>query len=40
MPDRFPVILQDFIVIGLVVLVSTFISDKLVTTSAVSAVVV
>jgi len=38
-PDRFPRILQDFIVIGLVLLVATFVSDTLVTTSAVSAVV-
>lgn len=39
-PDRFPTIVQDFIVIGLVVLVATFVSDKLVATSAVSAVVI
>jgi len=38
-PDRFPIILQDTIVIGLVVLASTFLSQELVTTSAVSAVV-
>jgi small-conductance mechanosensitive channel/CRP-like cAMP-binding protein len=38
-PDRFPRILQDFIVIGLVLMVATFVSDTLVTTSAVSAVV-
>src|SRR5262245_6285425 len=38
-PDRFPTILQDFMVIGLVVMVATFVSDTLVTTSAVSAVV-
>jgi small-conductance mechanosensitive channel/CRP-like cAMP-binding protein len=38
-PDRFPTILQDFMVIGLVLLVATFVSDTLVTTSAVSAVV-
>ncbi len=39
-PDRFPTIVQDFLVIGLVVLVATFVSDKLVATSAVSAVVI
>ena len=39
-PDRFPVILQDAIVIGLVLLASTFLSQELVTTSAVSAVVI
>jgi small-conductance mechanosensitive channel/CRP-like cAMP-binding protein len=38
-PDRFPIILQDAIVIGLIVLASTFLSQQLVTTSAVSAVV-
>ncbi|MEP6918775.1 MAG: hypothetical protein ABJC89_24260, partial [Acidobacteriota bacterium] len=39
-PDRFPNILQDFIIIGLVVLVATFVfKDTLLTTSAVSAVV-
>jgi len=38
-PDRFPTILQDAIVIGLILLVSTFLSQELVTTSAVSAVV-
>jgi small-conductance mechanosensitive channel len=38
-PDRFPAILQDFIVIALVLLASTFLSDRLLTTSAVSAVV-
>ncbi len=38
-PDRFPAIVQDAIIIGLVLLVSTFLSDRLVTTSAVSAVV-
>ena len=38
-PDRFPAILQDFIVIGLVLVASTFFSDRLLTTSAVSAVV-
>jgi small-conductance mechanosensitive channel len=38
-PDRFPIILQDTIVIGLILLVSTFLSSELVTTSAVSAVV-
>ena len=38
-PDRFPVILQDAIVIGLILLASTFLSQQLVTTSAVSAVV-
>jgi len=40
-PDRFPTILQDFIVIGLFLIVATFVfHDKLVTTSAVSAVVI
>ena len=39
-PDRFPTILQDAIVIGLVVLASTFLSEHLLTTSAVSAVVI
>jgi small-conductance mechanosensitive channel len=40
-PDRFPSILQDAIVIGLLVLVATFVFDEqLMTTSAVSAVVV
>jgi small-conductance mechanosensitive channel/CRP-like cAMP-binding protein len=39
-PDRFPVILQDAVVIGLVLLTSTFISNELITTSAVSAVVI
>lgn len=40
-PDRFPSILQDAIVIGLLVLVATFVfQDRLLTTSAVSAVVV
>jgi small-conductance mechanosensitive channel/CRP-like cAMP-binding protein len=38
-PDRFPTILQDAVVIGLVLLASTFLSQQLVTTSAVSAVV-
>ncbi|MBA3295966.1 MAG: mechanosensitive ion channel family protein, partial [Acidobacteria bacterium] len=39
-PDRYPSILQDAVVIGLVVLVGTFaFGDKLLTTSAVSAVV-
>jgi len=38
-PERFPIILQDTIVIGLIILVSTFLSSELVTTSAVSAVV-
>ena len=38
-PDRFPVILQDAIVIALILLASTFLSHQLVTTSAVSAVV-
>jgi small-conductance mechanosensitive channel len=38
-PDRFPVILQDAIVIGLILLASTFLSQQLLTTSAVSAVV-
>lgn len=39
-PDRFPTILQDAVVIGLVLLTSTFLSQQLVTTSAVSAVVI
>ncbi len=40
-PDRFPTILQDAVVIGLLVLVGTFVFDEqLLTTSAVSAVVV
>ena len=40
-PDRYPAILQDFIVIGLLLLVATFVfHDKLLTTSAVSAVVI
>jgi small-conductance mechanosensitive channel/CRP-like cAMP-binding protein len=40
-PDRFPTILQDFIVLGLLVVVATFVfHDKLLTTSAVSAVVI
>jgi small-conductance mechanosensitive channel/CRP-like cAMP-binding protein len=38
-PDRFPTIVQDGIVIGLILLASTFLSQQLVTTSAVSAVV-
>jgi small-conductance mechanosensitive channel len=38
-PDHFPTILQDAIVIGLVLLASTFLSQRLLTTSAVSAVV-
>jgi small-conductance mechanosensitive channel len=39
-PDRYPTIVQDFLVIGLVVLAATLISDRLIATSAVSAVVV
>src|SRR6266702_3918772 len=39
-PDRFPAIVQDAIVIALVLLASTFLSQQLVTTSAVSAVVI
>jgi small-conductance mechanosensitive channel/CRP-like cAMP-binding protein len=39
-PERFPTILQDAIVIALVLLVSSFLSQQLVTTSAVSAVVI
>lgn len=40
-PDRYPAILQDFIVISLLVLVATLVfHDKLLTTSAVSAVVI
>ena len=38
-PDRFPAIVQDALVLGLVLLVSSFLSDRLLTTSAVSAVV-
>ena len=38
-PDRFPTILQDAIVLALVLLSSTFLSQQLLTTSAVSAVV-
>jgi small-conductance mechanosensitive channel len=38
-PERFPIILQDAVVIGLILLASTFLSQQLVTTSAVSAVV-
>jgi small-conductance mechanosensitive channel/CRP-like cAMP-binding protein len=38
-PDRFPTILQDAIVLALVLIASTFLSDQLLTTSAVSAVV-
>ena len=40
-PDRFPSILQDAIVIGILMLVATFaFGDKILTTSAVSAVVI
>ena len=39
-PDRFPTIVQDFLIIGMIVLAATLISDRLVATSAVSAVVV
>jgi small-conductance mechanosensitive channel len=39
-PEKFPTILQDAIVIVLVLLASTFLSQQLVTTSAVSAVVI
>ena len=40
-PDHFPAILQDFIVVGLLVFVATFVfNDKLLATSAVSAVVI
>jgi small-conductance mechanosensitive channel/CRP-like cAMP-binding protein len=39
-PERFPTILQDAMVIGLVLLASSFLSQHLVTTSAVSAVVI
>ncbi len=38
-PDKFPAIVQDAVIIGLILLVSTFLSDRLLTTSAVSAVV-
>ena len=39
-PERFPIILQDTIVIALILLASAFLSQQLVTTSAVSAVVI
>src|SRR5215213_5021505 len=40
-PDRYPAILQEFIVVGLVLLVATFVfHDTLLATSAVSAVVI
>ncbi len=40
-PDRYPAILQDFIVIGFLVLVATLVfHDRFLTTSAVSAVVI
>src|SRR5262249_55838892 len=40
-PERFPVIVQDAIMLGLLFIVSTFVfNEKLLTTSAVSAVVV
>jgi small-conductance mechanosensitive channel len=39
-PERFPAIVQDAIVIALVLLASSFLSEQLVTTSAVSAVVI
>ncbi len=39
-PDRFPTIVQDALVIGLTVLSATFLSEHFVTTSAVSAVVI
>ncbi len=40
-PDRFPAILQDFVVVGLLVIVATFVfKEKLLATSAVSAVVI
>ena len=40
-PEHFPAILQDFIVVGLLVLVATFVfNDSLLATSAVSAVVI
>jgi small-conductance mechanosensitive channel len=38
-PERFPAIVQDAVIIGLVLLAATFFSDRLLTTSAVSAVV-
>jgi small-conductance mechanosensitive channel/CRP-like cAMP-binding protein len=38
-PERFPLILQDAIILGCVLFAATFISAELVTTSAVSAVV-
>jgi small-conductance mechanosensitive channel len=39
-PDRFPTIVQDFLLIGLVLVAATLLSDRLVATSAVSAVVI
>src|SRR4029079_5956012 len=39
-PERFPLILQDAIILGLVLFAATFISAELVTTSAVIAVVI
>ncbi len=40
-PEHFPAILQDFIVVGLLVVVATFVfNDRLLATSAVSAVVI
>lgn len=39
-PDRFPTIVQDFLIIGLVLVAASLLSDRLVATSAVSAVVV
>src|SRR5947208_723911 len=39
-PERFPAIVQDAMVIALVLLASTFLSQQLLTTSAVSAVVI
>jgi CRP-like cAMP-binding protein len=39
-PERFPTIVQDFLVVGLVLLAGTFLSDKLIAASAIGAVVV
>lgn len=38
-PERFPTIVQDFIVLGLVILAGTMLSEQLIATSAVGAVV-
>lgn len=39
-PERFPTIVQDFMVVGLVLLAGTFLSEKLIAASAIGAVVV